>query len=331
MRAVKNETYGSPQVLKICDMDRPAVGPRDILVEVCATTVTQGDRRLRAADYPGLSAVFGRLIFGVFRPRQVVGGSNFSGRVVEAGQDVTRFSVGDDVFGSTDHGAYAEYLVIAEDGTVAPLPTTTSYAEAAALPYGGVTALAFLRDIARVQPGERVLVVGASGGVGRQAVSIAKHLGAHVTGVCGSDAEVVRNQGADDVIDYRRGDFTERGEKWDVIFDTTEGNHFRDFKKALTETGRYLTLYVTVRVLLEMLFTNVRRGPRALCGVAMGDAQQLMDLGELADTAAVRDPIAARFPLVQASDAHALLENEAPHGSIVIDVVRGAAASRTAA
>ena len=331
MRAIKNEQYGAPQVLTPCEIDRPEVGPQEILVRIHATTVTQGDRRLRAADYPGISALFGRLFSGLLRPRHPVGGSNFSGRVVQVGEEVTRFSVGDDVFGSTMHGAYAEYLVIEAEGTVAPLPETTGYAEAAALPYGGVTALVFLRDIAQVQPGERVLVVGASGGVGRLAVSIAKHLGAHVTGVCSADAEIVRRQGADEVIDYRREHFAERGTQWDVIFDTTEGNHFRAFKKALTSTGRYLTLYVSLRVLLEMLLTKFQSGPRALCGVALGNTRLLTDLGELADITMLRDPVAARFPLHRASEAHALLEDEAPHGSIVLDVAETAAASSEAA
>src|SRR5690606_9834856 len=125
--------------------------------------------------------------------------------------------------------------------------------------------------------------------------------------------------------DYKREHFAERGTQWDVIFDTTEGDHFRGFKKALTSTGRYLTLYVTVRVLLEMLLTKFRSGPRALCGVAMGNAQLLTDLGELADTAALRDAIAARFPLAQASEAHTLLEDVSPHGSIVLDVAETAA------
>ncbi len=326
MRAIKNDQYGAPPVLTLCQIERPAVGPKEILVRVHATTVTQGDRRLRAADYPGMSALFGRLFTGLFRPRHPVGGTNFAGRVVQVGAEVTRFSVGDDVFGSSMHGAYAEYIAVAEKGPVAQLPESLGYADAATLPYGGGTALVFLRDMARVQPGERVLIVGASGGVGRLAVGLAKHLGAHVTGVCSTDSKLVRELGADETIDYRSEDFTQLGIKWDVIFDTTEGNHFRAFSRVLTASGRYLTLYVSLRVLLEMLLTKLRGGPRALCGVAMGDAQLLTDLGELADVGAVREPIAARFSLEQASAAHALLENEAPHGSIVLDVTDTSAA-----
>jgi NADPH:quinone reductase-like Zn-dependent oxidoreductase len=216
-------------------------------------------------------------------------------------------------------------LAIAEDGTVARLPETTGYAEGAALPYGGVTALYFLQELAKVQPGERVLIVGASGGVGRLAVSLAKHLGAHVTGVCSADEELVSRLGADEVINYKQEHFADRGTQWDVIFDTTEGNHFSSFKKALTSTGRYLTLYVSLRVLAQMLISKFRKGPRALCGVAIGNPQLLVELGKLADTIELRDPIAARFPLNDASQAHALLEEESPHGSIVLDVTETSA------
>ncbi len=331
MRAIKNEKYGAPSVLTPAEVARPTVGPRDILVRVHAATVTQGDRRLRAADYPGVSALFGRLFSGLLRPRHPVGGSNFAGRVVQVGPQVSRFSVGDDVFGSTMHGAYAEYLAVPEEGAIAPLPESTGYAEAASLPYGGVTALVFLRDLARVQPGERVLIVGASGGVGRLAVGIAKQLGARITGVCGTDEELVHFLGADEVINYKREDFAQRGARWDVIFDTTEGDHFRTFRKALTQTGRYLTLYVTLRVLAEMLLTKLWGGPRALCGVALGNAHLLADLARLADDAALRDVIAARFPLHQAARAHALLEHASPHGSIVLEVASGATISTKAA
>ncbi len=331
MRAIKNENYGSPSVLTLCDIERPSIRPRDILVRVHATTVTQGDRRLRAADYPGISALFGRLFSGLRRPRHPVGGSNFAGRVVQVGAEVTRYAPGDDVFGSTMHGAYAEYLAISEDDAVASLPETAGYAEAAALPYGAVTAFVFLRDLAKVKPGERVLVVGASGGVGRLAVAIAKQLGAHVTGVASRDADVVGRQGADDVIDYRREHFTERNEKWDVIFDTTEGNHFRRFENSLTPSGRYLTLYVTARVLVQMVLTKLLGGPRALCGVALGNAKLLADVAALADEANLRDPVAARFPLDQAAQAHAFLEEKSPHGSIVLDVAETADSSRKAA
>ncbi len=325
MQAITNTIYGGPEVLQLSEVERPQVGPNDILVRVHASTVTEGDRRLRAADYPGLSAVFGRLFSGVTAPRNTVGGSNFAGRVVAVGENVTRFCVGDDVFGGAMHGAYADYVAVPENSGVAEMPEGTTYGEAAAIPYGAVTALAFLRDKARVQPGERVLIVGASGGVGRMAVQIAKHLGAHVTGVCGKDAALVRELGADEVIDYRSQDFTRSTERWDVIFDTTQGDHFRSFRKVLTETGRYLSLYVTVRLLLEMAVTAWRGGQRAITGVAMGNPELTDDVRELTERGAIRATIAKRFPMSQAVGAHTFFEQARPHGAVVIDVVEARA------
>ncbi|MBO6939789.1 MAG: NAD(P)-dependent alcohol dehydrogenase [Deltaproteobacteria bacterium] len=319
MRAATNTEYGTPDVLRVTETDRPQPGPGEVLVEVHAAAVTQGDRRLRAADFPGVSAVFGRLLFGLFRPRHSVGGTMFSGRVVAVGSDVTRFSVGDEVFGGVDRGAYAEYVVVSEDGAIADKPEVLDHAEAAAIPYGAGTALTFLRDMAKVQPGERVLVVGATGGVGRMAVQIARHLGAHVTAVGSRDAELVRALGADDFIDYTAEDFTARDERWDVIFDTTEGDHFRSFRGSLTETGRYLSLYMTPRLLVQMAFTALRGGRRAMTGVAMGSTEGMEDLRELVEIGAVRPVVAERFPLDRIADAHRALEGRLP-GDVVIEM-----------
>ena len=153
------------------------------------------------------------------------------------------------------------------------------------------------------------------------AVQIAKHLGAEVTGVCGGDGDLVRALGADEVIDYHTEDFTRRSRAWDVILDTTEGDHFRAFRRALTARGRYLSLYVTPRVLWEMAVTALREGPRAMCGVAQGTADLTEDLRELAEQGAVRAVIAERFTLADVAAAHAQLESKRPHGSVVIDVV----------
>ena len=321
MQAATHTEYGTPEVLNLKEVERPTIGDDQVLVEVHASAVTQGDRRLRAADFPGISAWFGRLLVGVRGPRHPVGGSAFAGRVVEVGPKVTRLAVGDDVYGSVMHGAYAEYLAVGADEVVAKMPAGVSYPEAAALLYGGVTALVFLRDMAKVQPGERVLVVGASGGGERSAVRIAKHLGAEVTGVCSRGKEQVRALGADDVVDYRSEDFTQRGESWDVILDTTEGDHFRRFRRALSAGGRYLSVYLTLRVLFEMLFTAFRGGQRAIAGVAMGTGEVLDDLSRIVEQGALREPIAERHPLREIVEAHRGLEERRPLGAIVVEVV----------
>ncbi|MEC7522457.1 MAG: NAD(P)-dependent alcohol dehydrogenase [Myxococcota bacterium] len=334
MRAVMHTRYGTPDVLRATEIDRPSPGPREVLVEVHASAVTQGDRRLRAADFPGVSAVFGRLLMGVFGPRHPVGGTMLAGRVAAVGAEVTRFAVGDDVFGSVDHGAYAEYVVCKEDGPIARLPEGLTYAEGATLPYGAGTALTFLRDMAKVQPGERVLIVGATGGVGRMAVQIAAHLGAHVTAVGSRDEALSRALGADAFIDHTAEDFTRRGERWDVIFDTTEGDHFRAFRRVLTYAGRYLSLYLTPRLLLEMAITSLRRGPRALGGVALGSAEGTEEIRALVEAGALRAVVAERYPFERIADAHRALEAGGLPGDVVVEVAsmsaRGARTLRAA-
>lgn len=320
MRAAINDQYGDPNVLRLSDVPTPDIKPNQILVRVHASDVTQGDRRLRAADFPGLSALFGRLMFGVLSPRNLVGGTSFAGRVEAVGAKVTRFQVGDDVFGSVMHGAYAEYLAVSGDEPIAKMPVNTSYTEAAALPYGGVTALVFLRDLAKVQPGERVLVVGASGGIGRMAVQMAKHLGAHVTGVAARNEDLVRSLGADEYVNYKNEDFTKSGQRWDVIFDTTEGNHFRSFRTALTSKGRYLSLYMTIRVLCQMAMSSVRGGQRAITGVALGDSATLDEVRALVEEGELRAVVSERYPLEEITSAHASLEGSAPRGSIVVEM-----------
>ena len=321
MQAAIQTQYGAPQVLRIGQVERPTPGPGQVLIQVHASSVTQGDRRLRAADFPGIMGPLGRLMTGVFRPRQQVGGSTFAGRVVEVGAGVDHMQVGDDVFGTTMHGAYAEYLAVSVDGALGKMPSNVSYREAAAIPYGAGTALHFLRDLAKLRSGERVLIVGASGGVGRMAVQLAKHYGAHVTGVCSHGAaEAVRELGADVVIDYTREDVRLRAERWDVIFDTTEGEHFEQLRPRLTDNGRYLSLYVTVRALWQMLSTKLRGGPRVLVGVSLGNPAQSEDIRALVEQGALRASIAQGFPLSQIAEAHKRLESPGLHGSVVVEV-----------
>jgi NADPH:quinone reductase-like Zn-dependent oxidoreductase len=258
---------------------------------------------------------------GMFSPRNPIGGTQFAGRVVEVGAQVTEFAVGDDVFGGAMHGAYAEYISVSAQSAVAKIPPSLGYAEAVVLPYGAGTALTFLRDLARVQPNERVLIVGAAGGVGRMGIQIAKHLGAHVTAVCGEGAEIARSLGADEIIDYRKEDFSQRSMRWDVIFDTTPGDHFGPYRKVLSAKGRYLSLYFTPWLALQMVLSSLLGGQRPIVGVALPHAAMMREIAELAEETQLTDPILARFPLGEAALAHSLLETERPHGSIVIDVV----------
>ncbi len=322
MKAAIQTEYGTPRVLRTQDVARPTLADDQILVEVHASAVTQGDRRLRAADFPGAAAVFGRLMFGVLRPRNGTGGTNFAGRVVEVGQAVTRFQVGDKVFGGCNNGAHAEYLAVDENSPVAKIPAGLPYDEAAAVPYGAATALEFLRGVAAVQPGDRVLIIGASGGVGRFAVQVARHLGAHVTGVCSAGkADMVRRLGARSVIDYAREDWTKNGETYDVVFDTVSGEGFRAAKPSLSARGRYVSLYMTLRIGLQMLWGAVFGGPRAAAGVVMNSQDLMQDVAGLLAEGAVWPVVGARFPLERIADAHEALESGKPGGAVVVSVV----------
>lgn len=289
------------------------------MVEVRASPVTFGDVRLRKADFPSITGFLGRLAIGVTRPRHPVQGTMFAGRITAVGRAVTRYAVGDDVFGYTPHGAYAELLAMPEGGAMAKMPAGLTHEEAASMPYGAVTAVRFLRDQARVKPGERVLVLGASGGVGRLAVQVAKHLGAHVTGVCSKRSfDLVRALGADALIDRASEDFTTNGQRYDVIFDLADATTFARSRASLTPEGRFLTVTMSVGVLFEMLVTSLRAGQKVKFAVVMPDQRDMEELRALIERRALRPSIAERFPISRIADAHLAVERGVAAGSVVV-------------
>lgn len=321
MQAATQTRYGSAEVLHVQEVETPSVGPKQVLVRVHASPVTDGDRRLREADFPGATALFGRAMFGLFRPRNPVPGTMFAGRVVAVGESATRFAVGDDVFGSCDSGAQAEFVAVSEEGALAKIPDGVDYDEAAAVPYGAATALAFLRDVVHVQPGEKVLIVGASGGVGRFAIQVARHLGAHVTGVGHArNAGMMTELGADAVIDYQREDYTKRTESYDVIFDTTSASGFRAAKPRLTHNGRYASVYVSLLIVWQMLWGAVRGGPKATASIVLGDRGLSEDVASLLAKGVLRPVIAARYPLSEVARAHAAQQAGGLSGTVVVTV-----------
>ncbi len=323
MQAAVQTLFGAPEVLQMRDVEAPVAGEGELLVRVHASPVTQGDRRLRAADFPGISWLPGRLMFGLFRPKNRTPGTMFAGRVEAIGEGVSRFAVGDDVFGSTGHSAQAELLVVSADSPVAHMPDNFDYEEAAAVPYGAVTALLLLREVGRIQAGQRVLILGAAGGVGRFAVQLAKHLGAEVTGVCSRRSfELVRDLGAAHLIDYATEDFTGNGEQYDIVFDTGDVSGFSAARGSLTSTGRYLSLHLSLRILVQMLTTSVLRGPRALIGFAFGTQEHLNEVRDLMQQGVLRPVIAARVPLGRIADAHRLLEAGQTDGAVIVTVER---------
>ena len=319
MSAVVYHSYGTPDVLTVADVDRPEVGKGKVLIRVHASPVTQGDRRMRAADFPGFLAIFGRLMTGLSRPRHSIPGTNFAGEVVEVGQGVTQFEEGDRVFGACGHGAHAQYLCVDADSAFTKMPEGTGFEEMADVPYGAGTALRFLRDIGEIQSGDRVAIVGAAGGVGRHGVQLAKHLGAEVTAVSrGSDADFVRSLGADAVVDYKLQPFPGDEGPFDIIFDTSGTLHFSDCRDALTEDGRFLSLLMSLDLLAHMAWTAIRGGKRAMTGVALESREILDDLAELVAEGALTPVVDRTFPLVRIRDAHQRLEERHPGGSVVV-------------
>lgn len=321
MKAAFQDRFGSPQVLSTREVDAPVAAHNEVLVRVHCSSVTQGDRRLRAADFPGISAVAGRLMFGVLRPRNRTGGTNFAGTIVAVGRDVTRFSVGESVFGTCEHSAHAEFLTLGENAFLSKIPAGVSHEEAAAAPYGAVSALVFLRDVANLKVGEKLLIVGAAGGVGRYAIQLGRHLGARVTAVCSRNQfALVRQLGAEAAIDYGVEDYTRSNERFDVILDTHSGAGFRRAKPVLAAGGRYVTLYLNLLVLLQILLTSWGKGPKVRSGLALGSAQHMDDVAELLAATALRPVVSQRYSLSEIGAAHEALEADSSSGDIVLSI-----------
>ncbi len=319
MKAATQPSYGPADILEIRDMPRPEPGPTEVLVEVHASAVTTADWRLRASAFPGGLWLVGRLVSGLFRPRHEIPGVTFSGRVTALGASVTKFAVGDAVFGFAGHGGHAEYLALSQDAAMARKPEALSHAEAAAIPFGAMSALVFLRDIAKLRPGERILIVGASGGVGASAVQLARHFGADVTGVAGPDSlDLVRSLGAERVIDYTRQDPAKAGQTWDVILDTVGATSFPSIRHALAPTGRWVPLEFGLGEAGQALMARMRRGPKVKLAVSGDSAADLEYLADLVETGTLRAVIDSSFPLDRIADAHRRVETRHAKGAVIL-------------
>ena len=235
MKAIVQDRYGPPELLELRDIDQPVPAAGEVLVRVHAAAVNAYDWHVMRGDpYP--ARFMAPAVFGRRGPKRTIRGRDFAGRVAAVGSGVTRLRPGDEVYGEAD-GTFAEYVCVPAD-LAEPKPANLTFAQAAAIPLAGNTALMGLRDVGGVQAGQRVLVNGASGGVGTFAVQLARALGAHVTGVCSTrNVELVRSTGADDVIDYARDDFTRTGQRYDLVFDLVGNRSLTDCRRALTPTG----------------------------------------------------------------------------------------------
>jgi NADPH:quinone reductase-like Zn-dependent oxidoreductase len=317
MKAALVPRYGS---VRIGELKRPQPKADEVLIEVRATTVSAADWRVRTASVPRGFGMMIPLLFGVGGPRRPVLGTELSGVVAEVGARVERFRVGDRVFAfpGLRMGAHAEYVALKETGNVLPVPAGLSFAEASAICFGGLTALYFLRDKANVQPGERVLIVGAAGSVGSAAVELAKHFGAEVTGVCGTqNVEFVKELGADHVIDYATQDFTLMGTRYDVIVDCVGTAPFHRSKKVLAAGGRLLLVVATLPELLASAFQS-RRGLSVFGGGGPERVEDMATLAELCQRGVFRPRIGATFPFEEVARAHALVESQHKRANAVL-------------
>jgi len=329
MRRIARHDYGPPEVLRLEQAPRPEPGPGQVLIRVRATTVNYGD--LLARDFRSVGPsrfnmpypllLLSRLYFGLRRPRQPVLGSEFSGVVEALGSDVDRFAPGDRVLGYTGQamGGYAEYLGVKEDGVLAPAPESMTHEQAAAFPYGAITAVALLRGVE--MKGRSVLIVGASGGIGSYAVQLAKHAGAQVTGVCGTArVERVRALGADHVVDYTREDFTASGVRYHLILDVLGRRSVPHVRSSLTHDGLYLLASFKTPQLAWALRTRFGSGPRVRCVMTGQTREDLLEAVTLAEAGALVPRVDRTFPLEEAAAAHRYAESHGRSGTVVLTV-----------
>ncbi|MEL7449001.1 MAG: NAD(P)-dependent alcohol dehydrogenase [Pseudomonadota bacterium] len=323
MKAVLHRRYGGPEVLQLGELPRPEPGDDDVLIRVRAAEVTKGDCEMRsfrfAVKWFWLPL---RLALGVFRPRRPVLGGYFAGTVEATGANVTRYSVGDNVFGSSKLllGAYAQYLRVPSSYTIARMPANLSHEQAAAVPLGGLNALHFMRR-ARVAPGETVLVNGAGGSIGSFAVQIARNQGARVVAVDGAHkAAMLRDLGVERVIDYAVEDFLDSGETYDVIFDMVAGSNYRGCVRALKPAGRYLKGNPRFLDLLRSGFTSAVSGKTVTVAFARESQEELETLAQMLEAGDIAPVIDRVYAMDNAAEAHRRVESEQRLGIVVLRI-----------
>lgn len=323
MRAVVQRKYGGPEVLSIAEIPQNEPGAEEIEIRVHASQVHRGNAMIRSGRFPGFMWLPMRAALGFFGPRKRVPGSVFAGRIERVGARVSRFEVGHDVVGVQLHGGHAETVLMPESGIVARKPEALDYAQAVALPYGGTTAHYFLHDLGALQPGQRVLVIGASGGVGQGMVQVATAHGAQVTAVCTPKTEsFVRSLGAGEVIDRTATDVTSVDARFDVIVDTANVARFPDYAPLLTENGILLGVQIRADLLWWAWRTRGTSGKRVRTGMSMGDAEILAKVLDLGVHGQLQPNIAARFPLQAVAEAHRAIEAGAKPGAVILEPQR---------
>jgi NADPH:quinone reductase-like Zn-dependent oxidoreductase len=323
MKAIVATGYGAPDVLKLQQVEKPQPKENEVLVKVHASSATTADGMMRTGK-----PYFGRLMTGLTKPKHAIPGTGFAGVVETVGKNVTSFKTGDRVFGETTLGfsTNAEFVAVPENGVILPMPENMSFAEGATYGDGHVTSLNFLKEIAQIKPGQKVLINGASGSLGTAAVQLAKFFGAEVIGVTSTrNVGLVKSLGADHVIDYTKKDFTKVNETYDVIFDTVGKSSFSKSKKILSESGLYVSPVLKFSLLLQMTRTSVfgkKKAKFAATGLR-SDAElksMINELVEIFKEGRLKTVIDRQYPLEKVAEAHTYIASGHKKGNVVIVV-----------
>jgi NADPH:quinone reductase-like Zn-dependent oxidoreductase len=321
MKAVVYEEYGPPEVLQLREVDKPTPKDNEVLIRIGAVTVNTGDCEMRRPEIPNMIWFLIRLFFGLRKPRKRILGAYFAGDIEAVGKDVERFQVGDQVFAASGarFGAYAEYICLPGDYTIAAKPANMTCEEASGVPLGGLNALHYLRE-AKVKKGERVLINGAGGSFGTFAVQLAKLMGAQVTGVDSTEKlDMLRELGADHVIDYTREDFTESGETYDVIFNVVAKSSYSRAVRSLNKGGRYLlTNPAGISQMLRAVWTSMTSDKKVITRFAAEKVEDLVHLRELIEAGELRSVVDRSYPLEQAAEAHRYVETDRKKGNVIL-------------
>ncbi len=328
MRAAVYTQFGPPEVVRLQEVADPVPGEAEVLIRVHATTVTTADWRLRAKAMPSpLFQLVAPLVLGIRGPRRPVLGTECAGIVERTGANVTAFRPGDRVIAVTDMklGAHAELVTAHVNSAIAEIPVNLSFAEAVSIPFGGVVALRCLRDMAALRPGQRVLVVGASGAIGVAAVQLARHLGASVTGVCSAaNVDRVMALGATAVVDRTAVDFTRHERGYDIVLDTVGATSYARCKSVLTQDGQFIAVLMGLTELRQILWTSLRRrcagGQRVRGAIVSAQAADLKFLMALAQAGHLIPVIDSVYPLERIVEAHRRVDSGRKVGSVVITV-----------
>ena len=319
MKAIVCTKYGPPEVLELKEIEKPIPKDDEVLIKVYTTTVTVGDVRTRSFTWAPWFWLPGRIMYGFSKPRRKIPGNELSGEIETVGKEVSRFKKGDQVFGIVWDvrfgGTSVEYICLSEN-EVALKPTNMTFEEAAAVPIGGMTALVLLRK-GKIQSGQKVLILGASGSVGTFATQFARYFGAKVTGVCSTkNLELVKSLGAQTVIDYTKDDFTKNSQTYDIIFDAVIKTSYSRCKNSLTPEGTFITVDWP---LLQVLWTSLFGRRKVVIGIAKR-IEDLVFMKELIEAGKIKAVIDRTYPLEQIVEAHRYVDLGHKKGNVVITV-----------